>query len=454
MSSRLAQTSRPSSADSRGSGWTGEGQKARWRRGNLRSRSRGMGAHSGRRSGVRCWTFWGRGASFLRHRPQGSRGGRLHDHGARVRDRIGPGAAPPASGRAGRFQRPCRRRSVAGHVGCVRPRPLRPGPGPGPGSGPPRAGGGPQAQPLDVVRVPAAAGPSGQEPSGEVHAPPPRPRRRRRSRRAGRARRPGPRADPEPGDPLAPVQQLPAQPRHPLRQRREHGAARGAAHRQPLPDPLLPGRRDRARVPGAGRGAGRHHRVRAHAGLFFTGKEPSFAFFTACPSASTPGRYLPGCGTAAATRLAAELLRRLQHRRLARRRHRRADGRLVPQRDRGASTDLQRPQVPRRPAYAGQHVPADGRGRRPRSPAADIYPALERGTIDAVEFVGPHDDEKLGFVRVAPLLLRAGLLGGGRARRADRQPPRLRRAARALPGGAGAGRVRPRGRDARPATTT
>ena len=32
---------------------------------------------------------------------------------------------------------------------------------------------------------------------------------------------------------------------------------------------------------------------------------------------------------------------------------------------------------------------------------ADIYPALERGTLDAVEFSGPFDDEKLGFVRVA-----------------------------------------------------
>ncbi len=32
---------------------------------------------------------------------------------------------------------------------------------------------------------------------------------------------------------------------------------------------------------------------------------------------------------------------------------------------------------------------------------ADIYPALERGTIDATEFVGPHDDERLGFFRVA-----------------------------------------------------
>jgi TRAP-type mannitol/chloroaromatic compound transport system substrate-binding protein len=34
-------------------------------------------------------------------------------------------------------------------------------------------------------------------------------------------------------------------------------------------------------------------------------------------------------------------------------------------------------------------------------PASDIYPALERGTIDAAEFVGPYDDEKLGFQRVA-----------------------------------------------------
>lgn len=35
-------------------------------------------------------------------------------------------------------------------------------------------------------------------------------------------------------------------------------------------------------------------------------------------------------------------------------------------------------------------------------PAGDIYTALEKGTLDAVEFVGPFDDEKLGFQRVAP----------------------------------------------------
>jgi len=31
----------------------------------------------------------------------------------------------------------------------------------------------------------------------------------------------------------------------------------------------------------------------------------------------------------------------------------------------------------------------------------DIYPSLEKGTIDAAEWVGPYDDEKLGFYKVA-----------------------------------------------------
>ncbi len=35
-------------------------------------------------------------------------------------------------------------------------------------------------------------------------------------------------------------------------------------------------------------------------------------------------------------------------------------------------------------------------------PAGDVYSALEKGTIDAAEFVGPVDDEKLGFNKVAP----------------------------------------------------
>jgi len=33
--------------------------------------------------------------------------------------------------------------------------------------------------------------------------------------------------------------------------------------------------------------------------------------------------------------------------------------------------------------------------------AGDIYPSLEKGTIDAVEWIGPYDDEKLGFQKIA-----------------------------------------------------
>jgi TRAP-type mannitol/chloroaromatic compound transport system substrate-binding protein len=35
-------------------------------------------------------------------------------------------------------------------------------------------------------------------------------------------------------------------------------------------------------------------------------------------------------------------------------------------------------------------------------PAAEVYAALEKGTIDATEFVGPYDDLRLGLFRVAP----------------------------------------------------
>lgn len=43
----------------------------------------------------------------------------------------------------------------------------------------------------------------------------------------------------------------------------------------------------------------------------------------------------------------------------------------------------------------------------------DIYPALEKGTIDAAEFVGPYDDEKLGFNKVAPYYYYPGWWEGG-----------------------------------------
>jgi TRAP-type mannitol/chloroaromatic compound transport system substrate-binding protein len=43
----------------------------------------------------------------------------------------------------------------------------------------------------------------------------------------------------------------------------------------------------------------------------------------------------------------------------------------------------------------------------------DIYPALEKGTIDAAEWVGPYDDEKLGFNKVAQYYYYPGWWEGG-----------------------------------------
>jgi TRAP-type mannitol/chloroaromatic compound transport system substrate-binding protein len=43
----------------------------------------------------------------------------------------------------------------------------------------------------------------------------------------------------------------------------------------------------------------------------------------------------------------------------------------------------------------------------------EIYQALEKGTIDAAEWVGPYDDEKLGFHRVAKYYYYPGWWEGG-----------------------------------------
>jgi len=43
-------------------------------------------------------------------------------------------------------------------------------------------------------------------------------------------------------------------------------------------------------------------------------------------------------------------------------------------------------------------------------PASDVYLALEKGTIDAVEWVGPYDDEKLGLHKVAKFYYAPGVL--------------------------------------------
>jgi TRAP-type mannitol/chloroaromatic compound transport system substrate-binding protein len=62
--------------------------------------------------------------------------------------------------------------------------------------------------------------------------------------------------------------------------------------------------------------------------------------------------------------------------------------------------------------FGGKVISAIG-GVPQNIPGGDIYPSLEKGTIDAAEWVGPYDDEKLGFNKVAKYYLYPGWWEGG-----------------------------------------
>lgn len=62
--------------------------------------------------------------------------------------------------------------------------------------------------------------------------------------------------------------------------------------------------------------------------------------------------------------------------------------------------------------FAGKVI--ERMGGVPQSiPGGEIYQALEKGTIDAAEWVGPYDDQKLGFGKVAPFYYYPGWWEGG-----------------------------------------
>jgi TRAP-type mannitol/chloroaromatic compound transport system substrate-binding protein len=62
--------------------------------------------------------------------------------------------------------------------------------------------------------------------------------------------------------------------------------------------------------------------------------------------------------------------------------------------------------------FAGKVVERIG-GVPQNIPGGEIYQALEKGTIDAAEWVGPYDDQKLGFNKVAPNYYYPGWWEGG-----------------------------------------
>lgn len=131
---------------------------------------------------------------------------------------------------------------------------------------------------------------------------------------------------------------------------------------------------------------------------YYTGKDPSFAFFTAMPFGLNARQNLAWMQYGGGNELAAELFR---------------DYNVVgfPAGDTGAQmggwfrNEIKSLEDLKGLKFRIAGLAGEVFGRLGAVPtqvaAADIYPALERGTLDAVEFVGPHDDEKLGFVRVA-----------------------------------------------------
>ena len=62
--------------------------------------------------------------------------------------------------------------------------------------------------------------------------------------------------------------------------------------------------------------------------------------------------------------------------------------------------------------FAGKVIERMG-GVPQNIPGGEIYQSLEKGTIDAAEWVGPYDDQKLGFYKVAPFYAYPGWWEGG-----------------------------------------
>ena len=62
--------------------------------------------------------------------------------------------------------------------------------------------------------------------------------------------------------------------------------------------------------------------------------------------------------------------------------------------------------------FAGKVIERIG-GVPQNIPGGEIYQSLEKGTIDAAEWVGPYDDLKLGFNKVAPFYYYPGWWEGG-----------------------------------------
>ena len=169
-------------------------------------------------------------------------------------------------------------------------------------------------------------------------------------------------------------------------------------NRQQVPDPGLRRRRDRAGAAGAGCGAERHRRVRPDRALLLCRQGPDLRLRL---HRAVRLQRAPAAGLDAAGRRAG------------------ADNEFTKDynvtgfiagntgaqmggwfRQELKSPDDMKGLKFRIAGLAGQVIAKLG-GVPQQIGGGDIYPALEKGTIDAAEWVGPYDDERLGFYKIA-----------------------------------------------------
>ena len=192
-------------------------------------------------------------------------------------------------------------------------------------------------------------------------------------------------------------------------------------------------RRNRARPAGGRRRPERHRRDAATRRPTTTvGKDPTFAFGTAVPFGLNARQQNAWLYQGGGQRADERVLHELQHLRASRA--------ATPARRwaAGSARRSRRSTTSRASRCASAASPAQVMtklGVVPQQIAGgDIYPALEKGTIDAAEWVGPYDDEKLGFYKVAKYYYYPGWWEGGAGAALLHQHDEVERAAEELPG--------------------
>ena len=184
-------------------------------------------------------------------------------------------------------------------------------------------------------------------------------------------------------------------------------------HRRQVPDPGLRRRRDRSRrcrrsMPSATAPS----RCATPASYYYVGKDPTFALRHSCAlRPEYAASRTPGSTMAAAWMLLNEFFTEAQCLRASRRQHRLRRWAAGSARRSRRVADLQGLKM-RIGGLAGSVAGQARRRCRSRSAAATSTRRSSSGTIDARRVqVGPYDDEKLGFTKVAPYYYYPWLLG-------------------------------------------